>query len=70
MNVYWYLFCRFDFQFFAYLTLAAASLLIVLRMYILCNLDMRPSIAHVYCQHRHMEWEEVRHSDRGWRMGG
>jgi hypothetical protein len=61
-----------DFPFSALWVLgrAAASLLIVLRMYVLCNLDMRPSIAHVYCQHRHMEWEEVGHSDRGWRMGG
>ena len=39
-------------------------------MYDLCNLDTRPSIAHVYCQHRHMEWEVVRHSDRDWRVGG
>jgi len=53
------------------LAFAAASLLIVLRMYVfLCNLAMRPSIAHVYRQHRHMEQAEVRDSDRGWRMGG
>ena len=61
----------FHFQLFGYLTVAAASLLIVLRMYvILCNSAMRPSIANVYRQHRHMEQEEVRDSDRGWRMGG
>jgi hypothetical protein len=67
MNVYRCF--RFDFQFFAYLTLAAASLLIVLRMYVLCNLAMRLSIAHAYRQHRHMEQAEVYHGDRGWRMG-
>jgi len=50
--------------------MAAALLLIVLRMYVLCNLVMRPSIVHVYCQHRHMEQEEARDSDRGWHMGG
>jgi len=60
----------FHFQFFGYLAIAAASLLIVLRMYVLHNLAMRPSIAHVYRQHRHMEQEEVRDSDRGWRMAG
>ena len=37
----------FPFQFFGYLTVAAASLLIVLRMYV-CNLAMQSSIAHVY----------------------
>ena len=31
---------------------------------------MRPSFAHVYRQHRHMEQEEVRDSDCGWHMGG
>jgi len=58
--------------------MAAASLLIVLRMYVLCNLAMRPPIAHVYRQNRnmehrplhHMEQGEVRDSDHGWRMGG
>ena len=60
----------FHFQLFGYLAVAAASLLIVLRMYVLCNLAMRPSLAHVYRQHRHMEQEEVRDCDRGWRMGG
>lgn len=59
----------FRFQLFGYLALAAASLLIVLCMYILRNLAIRPSVAHVYRQHRHMEWGEVRHSDLGWRMG-
>ena len=60
----------FRFQLFGYLAVVAASLLIVLRMYVLCNLAMHPSIAHVYRQHRHMEREEARDSDRGWRMGG
>ena len=37
----------FHFQLFGYLAIAAASLLIVLRMY-LRNFAMPPSIAHVY----------------------
>ena len=60
----------FHFQLFPYLAFAAASLLIVLRMYVLCNLAIRSSIVHAYRQHRHMEQTEVRHGDRGWRMGG
>ena len=47
----------FRFQLFGYLALAAASLLIVLCMYILRNLAIRPSVAHVYRQHRHMDGE-------------
>jgi hypothetical protein len=63
-------------QIFMYLAFSAASLLIVLRMYvtiyILGDATIFPKelpFAHRHCQYRYLEQKQVDHSDRDWHMG-
>jgi hypothetical protein len=59
-----------------YLTFSAASLLIVLRVYVLIYIlgdaiifQKELPFAHGHCQYRYLEQKQVGHSDRGWHMG-